>query len=172
MKSLFFFLHLCRILFRSFPERIAAELDEWKKICKLRSYLCYGETLISLIIFRTTFGGHVESTVVGPRISESLVLLPLLQPYNMSDSKLPKYSLNHRNPPCLPSTTSKVVTNRENLLFASFLEVYSGVCVQNVRLRNKSLPFAFLYEGFWRFEVFLDGFCLWELEENLDSGIV
>ena len=98
--------------------------------------------------FSTTFGGHVESTVVGPRISESLVLLPLLQLFNMSDSKLPKYSLNHRNPPCLPSTTSKVVTNRENLLFASFLEVYSGVCVQNVRLGNKSLPFAFCMKVF------------------------
>ena len=88
------------------------------------------------------------------------------------DSKLPKYSLNHRNPPCLPSTTSKVVTNRENLLFASFLEVYSGVCVQNVRLRNKSLPFAFCMKVFDDLKCFLDGFCLWKSEENLDSGIV
>ena len=49
---------------------------------------------------------------------------------------------------------------RENLFFASFLEVYSGICVQILRFRNKFLPSVLYYEGFRRFGGVLKGFRL------------
>ena len=66
----------------------------------------------------------------------------LLIVYNVSESKLPKIlqiSLNFT-----VFTFGKGLQTgitRENLFFATFSEVSSGICVQILRFRNKFLPF-------------------------------
>ena len=63
--------------------------------------------------------------------------------YNMSGSKFPFF---HQKSPkiCVFAVDKRLqsTVTCKNLFFASFLEVSSGICVQNVRFRNKFLPFA------------------------------
>ena len=103
IKSLFFFFAPLQNSIPKFSRKNCCRIRRMKKDLQASELSLLRRNTHFIDHFSTTFGGHVEYTVVGPRISESLtlVLLPLLQLYNiMSDSKLPKYSLNHRNPPC------------------------------------------------------------------------
>ena len=63
--------------------------------------------------------------------------------YTVSESKFPK--IQQISLKIIIFTVDKrlqTVITRENLFFRSFLEVSSGICVQNLRFRNKILPFV------------------------------
>ena len=63
--------------------------------------------------------------------------------YTVSESKLHKFSSKSLTISRFTfDKRPKTIINRENLFFASFLEVSSGICVHILRCRNKFLPFA------------------------------
>ena len=63
---------------------------------------------------------------------------------------------------------------RENLFFASFLELYSGICVQILRFPNKFLHFALysLVRRVQRVSAFVTGKRERALERDLDPDIL